>query len=90
MTVTTLDHGVHSGMFGGAVPDAVTALVRLLATLHDDDGNVAVAGLKSGAAADLDYREERLREESGLLDGCRGHRLGLAAHPAVDQARRSR
>jgi acetylornithine deacetylase/succinyl-diaminopimelate desuccinylase-like protein len=69
VTVSTLDHGIHSGMFGGAVPDAITALVRLVATLHDDEGNVAVAGLKSGEAADLDFSEERLREESGLLDG---------------------
>lgn len=68
-TVTTLDHGVHSGMFGGAVPDAVTVLVRLLASLHDEDGNVTVDGLKSGTAADLDYSEQRLREESGLLEG---------------------
>ena len=68
VTVTTLDHGIHSGMFGGAVPDALMALVKLLASLHDDDGEVAVAGLKSGVAADLDYDEARLREESGLLD----------------------
>ena len=69
VTVTTLDHGIHSGMFGGAVPDAVTTLVRLLATFHDDAGDVAVAGLKSGKASDLDFDEARLREESGLLDG---------------------
>ncbi|MEO5609435.1 MAG: dipeptidase [Ornithinibacter sp.] len=69
ITVSTLEHGVHSGMFGGAVPDAITALVRLLATLHDDEGNVAVAGLRSGHAGDLDYSEERLRAESSLLDG---------------------
>jgi len=69
VTVTTLDHGVHSGMFGGAVPDAVTVLIRLLATLHDEDGNVTVEGLRSGEASDLDYSEERLRQESGLLDG---------------------
>lgn len=69
VTVTTLDHAVHSGMFGGAVPDAITALLRLLASLHDEQGNVTVAGLKEGQAADLDYPEERLREESGLLDG---------------------
>ncbi|MGI8899761.1 MAG: M20/M25/M40 family metallo-hydrolase, partial [Nocardioides sp.] len=53
--VRTLEHGVHSGMWGGVVPDAVTALVRLLATLHDDDGNVAIAGLHAGPAADVDY-----------------------------------
>jgi cysteinylglycine-S-conjugate dipeptidase len=69
VTVRTLDHGVHSGMFGGAVPDALTALVRLLAGLHDDAGEITVPGLVSGEAADLDYPEERLREESGLLDG---------------------
>jgi acetylornithine deacetylase/succinyl-diaminopimelate desuccinylase-like protein len=69
VTVTTLDHGIHSGMFGGAVPDAVTTLVRLLATFHDEAGDVAIAGLRSGTASDLDFDETRLREESGLLDG---------------------
>ena len=69
VTVTTLDHGVHSGMFGGAVPDALMVLVRLLASLHDDEGDVAVAGLKQGVASELPYDEDRLRRESGLLDG---------------------
>ncbi|HEY8789662.1 MAG TPA: M20/M25/M40 family metallo-hydrolase [Actinopolymorphaceae bacterium] len=68
--VRTLDHAVHSGMFGGPVPDALTVLTRLLATLHDTDGNVAVAGIVGTvAAADVEYPEARLREESGLLDG---------------------
>ncbi len=69
VTVQTLDHGVHSGMFGGACPDAITALIRLLATLHDEHGELTVAGLRSGSAAALDYDEARLRAESGLLDG---------------------
>ena len=42
--VRTLETAVHSGMFGGAFPDALTVLARLLATLHDEDGNVAVPG----------------------------------------------
>jgi len=67
--VATLDHGLHSGMWGGVVPDALTVLVRLLASLHDDDGNVAVAGLHEGTATDVDYPPERVRNESGLLDG---------------------
>jgi len=48
--VRTLRHGVHSGLYGGPVPDALTALCRLLATLHDERGDVAVAGLARGAA----------------------------------------
>ena len=65
----TLDHGVHSGMWGGVVPDAVTAMVRLLATLHDDRGDVAVEGLVSGPAADVEYPLDRVRAESGIADG---------------------
>ncbi|HEX8487910.1 MAG TPA: M20/M25/M40 family metallo-hydrolase, partial [Propionibacteriaceae bacterium] len=45
----TLDHALHSGAFGGVVPDALTSICRLLATLHDERGNVAVAGLHGGA-----------------------------------------
>ncbi|HEX6248904.1 MAG TPA: dipeptidase [Nocardioidaceae bacterium] len=67
--VQTLDHGVHSGMWGGLVPDAMMAMVRLLATLHDDEGNVAVEGLVSGPASDVDYPEDRIRTESSVLDG---------------------
>ncbi|OBF08209.1 dipeptidase [Mycobacterium sp. ACS4054] len=67
--VATLDHGLHSGIWGGVVPDALTVLVRLLASLHDDDGNVAVAGLHESTAAPVDYPPERVRADSGLLDG---------------------
>ena len=67
--VRTLDHAVHSGMFGGVVPDAMTALIRLLASLHDEKGNVAVPGLVAGTAADLPVTEETMRTDSGLLDG---------------------
>ncbi len=67
--VQTLDHAVHSGMFGGAVPDAMTATLRLLASLHDEAGDVAVKGLHSSKAADLDFTEQQLRIDSGLLDG---------------------
>ncbi|TGD87925.1 dipeptidase [Mycolicibacterium sp. CH28] len=67
--VETLDHGLHSGMWGGVVPDALAVLVRLLASLHDDDGNVAVAGLHEARAADVDRGADWVRAESGLLDG---------------------
>lgn len=71
VTVSVLDHGVHSGMFGGPLPDALTTLCRLLATLHDAEGNVLVPGLVEGMADALDYDEARLRAESGVLDGVR-------------------
>lgn len=67
--LSTLDHAVHSGMYGGVAPDALTAMCRLLATLHDDAGNVAVEGLGSGPGPDLVYPEERFRSESAVLDG---------------------
>jgi acetylornithine deacetylase/succinyl-diaminopimelate desuccinylase-like protein len=67
--VRTLTHAVHSGMWGGLVPDSLMTLSRVIASLHDDAGNVAVAGLHSGPAADVDYPEERLRAESGGAPG---------------------
>ena len=69
--VATLDHGLHSGLWGGVVPDALSVLVRLLASLHDDDGNVAVHGLHESTAADVDRGPQWVRTESGLLDGVR-------------------
>jgi acetylornithine deacetylase/succinyl-diaminopimelate desuccinylase-like protein len=51
--VRTLEHGVHSGMYGGPAPDALTALCRVLASLHDDRGDVAVPGLTRGRAGSL-------------------------------------
>ena len=77
--VATLDHGLHSGMWGGAVPDALTALVRLLSTLHDEDGNVAVAGLHQSAVAEVDRDSDWVRAESGLLDGVGEIGSGTAA-----------
>ena len=67
--VRTLTHAVHSGMWGGLVPDSLMTLARLISTLHDDRGNVAVDGLYAGPAADVEYPEERLRAESGAVAG---------------------
>jgi acetylornithine deacetylase/succinyl-diaminopimelate desuccinylase-like protein len=67
--VRTLDHAVHSGMYGGVFPDALTSLCRLLATLHDERGNVAVPGLVSGTTDPLDLTDKDLRREMGAVDG---------------------
>ncbi|MFG1608827.1 dipeptidase [Actinoplanes sp. NPDC049265] len=67
--VKVLKNAVHSGMFGGVVPDALTVLARLIATLHDEAGEVAVDGLAGREGATVDYPADRFRSEAGMLDG---------------------
>jgi len=67
LRVTTLAHASHSGMFGGAVPDAMLATIRMLDSLWHADGSVAVAGLTSREADTPPYDEVQLRAETGLL-----------------------
>jgi acetylornithine deacetylase/succinyl-diaminopimelate desuccinylase-like protein len=69
--VKVLKSAVHSGMFGGPVPDALTTLARLLSTLHDENGEPAVDGLFGREGASVDYSEDRFRHEAGVLDGVR-------------------
>jgi acetylornithine deacetylase/succinyl-diaminopimelate desuccinylase-like protein len=64
-------NAADGGVFGGPAPDALAALARLLSTLHDDEGEVAVAGLVGRTGASVDYPEARFREEAGVLDGVR-------------------
>ena len=69
ITVRVLDLAVHSGSAGGAVPDALTSLARILASLHDDVGNVAIAGLSSEPWGGVQMSEDELREEAPLRPG---------------------
>jgi acetylornithine deacetylase/succinyl-diaminopimelate desuccinylase-like protein len=69
LSISTLGHASHSGMFGGAVPDAMLAATRLLASLHADDGSVAVAGLTSREGVTPEYDDDKLRHEAALLEG---------------------
>jgi cysteinylglycine-S-conjugate dipeptidase len=69
--VRTLDHAVHSGMYGGAVPDAMLALIKIMDSIWDEKGSVSISGLKSSENSDLDYNEEQLRDDSGLLPSTR-------------------
>ena len=97
----SVDHPLHSGIFGGPAPDALMAMIRLLATLQDAQGNCAVAGLKGYDWAGADYPEALYRQIAAVLpsvrligDGSLASRLwsrpavnvlGIDA-PAVDQA----
>lgn len=70
LEVRTLEAPVHSGQYGGLVPDALMSLSRLIATLHDDDGNVNVNGLLSEEFdSPVEYTEERARAEARALEG---------------------
>ncbi|MDJ1370420.1 M20/M25/M40 family metallo-hydrolase [Gulosibacter molinativorax] len=69
LTVRTLEHASHSGMYGGLAPDAMLATVRLLNTLWDEGGAVAVPGLRSHDAEVPEADERQLIEEAGVLGG---------------------
>ena len=68
LTVRTLDHALHSGMFGGAVPDAFMAFAGLVSSFYSQTGSVAVDGLHRVSAETPEYDEAQMREESGVLD----------------------
>ena len=67
--VEALKGAVHSGMFGGVAPDALVALTRMIASLHDDVGNVAVEGLRRNEYEGADYDEAAYRRDAGVLAG---------------------
>jgi acetylornithine deacetylase/succinyl-diaminopimelate desuccinylase-like protein len=69
MTVRTLEHPLHSGEFGGPAPDAMIALARLLASLHDDEGNVAIEGVSRMAWHGADIPAEDFRTSAAILHG---------------------
>ena len=63
----TLAGPKHSGQFGGAAPDALLALVRALATMHDENGDVAVEGLRREPWTGASYTDEEFRTLSEML-----------------------
>lgn len=65
--IRTLDHAVHSGMYGGAAPDAMLAFSKILESMWDKNGSLSISGLKSRNSSDLDYPESSFRADSGLL-----------------------
>jgi acetylornithine deacetylase/succinyl-diaminopimelate desuccinylase-like protein len=65
--VETLVGPKHSGQYGGAAPDALIVLLQALATLHDEHGDVAVAGLRREEWEGAGYSEEEFRELAEVL-----------------------
>jgi acetylornithine deacetylase/succinyl-diaminopimelate desuccinylase-like protein len=69
VTVTTLDHAVHSGSFGGGAPDALVALIRMLSTLHNVKGEVRIQGLSTGPSTGTEFPESLFRTMAGICPG---------------------
>ena len=68
--VSTLEGEIHSGVFGGPAPDAITALVHILSTLHDSAGNTTVEGLTNDQEwAGVSYDGDQFRSDAGVLEG---------------------
>ncbi|MER5882999.1 M20/M25/M40 family metallo-hydrolase [Streptomyces sp. NPDC001941] len=67
--VRTLQEPRHSGEFGGAAPDALLTLIAALATLHDEHGDVAVAGLRREEWRGTTFTEEEFRELATVGEG---------------------
>ena len=86
LRVRTLEHASHSGMFGGAVPDAMMATVKLLATLWDEDGTVAVAGLEETGCRDPRLHRGDAPRRGGSPGGCEPDRARHDPQPHLEQA----
>jgi len=69
MEVSTLASPKHSGQYGGAAPDAVGVLVKALATLHDDNGDVAVEGLRREPWTGAGSSEDEFKQLAEVIPG---------------------
>lgn len=69
LEVRTLDGAKHSGLVGGAAPDALMAMAKMLATLQDDNGDCAIPGLQASQWEGEQIEDDHYRQMAGLLPG---------------------
>jgi cysteinylglycine-S-conjugate dipeptidase len=70
VTVRTLENAMHSGVFGGPAPDALLALISMLATVRDANGNTTIQGLECETKwQGVDYPSGQFRADAHVLDG---------------------
>ncbi len=98
MTVEGPDHDLHSGLFGGAVPNPINELARIIAQMHDEDGRVTIPGFYDAvrpmdesecrAFAELPFDDAAFRNETGAaqLKGEKGYTTleRIWARPTLD------
>lgn len=76
----TLENAVHSGLFGGAAPDALVGMIQMLSTMHDTDGNTVIEGLSSFEWEGAHLDEDEFRASAGVLPGVGLQGSGEIAH----------
>jgi acetylornithine deacetylase/succinyl-diaminopimelate desuccinylase-like protein len=91
--VKCLDHPIHSGMWGGPIPDPVQVLCRLIADLQGKDGSLNVPGLYKKVAKPstkqqtrirkLPFNEARFKKQAGLVKGA--HLAGEKRHSVYER-----
>ena len=81
--VRALEHSLHSGMWGGPIPDPVQALSKMIASLSKEDGTIAIPGIYDHVRPltleeiqyleSLPFEAETFRKQAGLLAGTSLH-----------------
>ncbi|MET9653587.1 dipeptidase [Streptomyces sp. NPDC006460] len=84
------DQDIHSGSFGGAVPNPATVAGRIVAALHDEDEHVAIPGFYDGVT-ELSEAERALVaelpfDEAAWLRTAKSHgTLGEAGYSTLER-----
>ncbi|OZM56667.1 peptidase M20 [Lottiidibacillus patelloidae] len=78
LKVRTANTDLHSGSYGGAVPNAVHSIVKILDTFHDENGKIAVQDFYEGVptpadtikeeVAQIPFNEVKMKQELGIED----------------------
>jgi len=88
VTVRTIKQALHSGLFGGATPDALVAFLLMMSSCYGENGSTQIPGLEGAEYPGIDYPADLLREQASLLEGVDFAGVGslssrLWSHPSL-------
>ena len=86
VTLTAANRDLHSGEYGGLAPNAAQGMAELVASLHNPDGSIAVAGFRDGV--EPPSHEELAAAEAGEADA-RGYENDIGVEPCGGQMGKS-